>query len=110
MAEIIVRNTMNNALDSDATLAVGLLKMHFHDYFVERFNAYEWFPALIFLPWLAVCQQAGQGEDRRLSLSPRHSEVLLSLRINVIRTCVLDGYVTTCWVIYKAMDSKLGGA
>ncbi|CAL9083433.1 unnamed protein product [Musa acuminata var. zebrina] len=34
-AEFIVRNTVNQALRSDATLAGGLLRLHFHDCFVQ---------------------------------------------------------------------------
>ncbi|KAK9150344.1 hypothetical protein Syun_008653 [Stephania yunnanensis] len=36
--------------------------------------------------------------------------VLLGLWIDVHRTCVLIGYVTTCWLVYKAKGSKLGEA
>ncbi|RWV85687.1 hypothetical protein BHE74_00052251 [Ensete ventricosum] len=34
-AEFIVRNTVNQALRSDSTLAGGLLRLHFHDCFVQ---------------------------------------------------------------------------
>lgn len=37
-AEFTVRNTVNQALRTDPTLAGGLLRLHFHDCFVQVLN------------------------------------------------------------------------
>ena len=37
-AEMVVKNTVNQALRNDPTLAAGLLRMHFHDCFIQAYK------------------------------------------------------------------------
>ena len=41
MADMIVKNTVAQALRRDPTLSAGLLRMHFHDCFIQVLNHHE---------------------------------------------------------------------